>query len=70
MNQLPVLTCEDGSILISVPSANAKEFRELVQRGSNLNPDASAWMKEFADLVTSGEVKQDYYAQSNTPRPV
>ncbi len=65
-----VVRCEDGSMLIAIPLDHRAEFQQLVQRGSNLNPDASAWMKEFADLVTTGEVKQDYYAQSNTPRPV
>lgn len=43
--------------------ASIKEFKELVQRGTNLWPDASPDIKEFADLVTNGKVLQDYRAQ-------
>lgn len=44
--------------------ASIKEFKELVQRGTNLWPDASPDIKEFADLVTNGRVLQDYRAQA------
>ena len=39
-------------------------FKELVQRGTNLWPDAPPAAKEFADLITSGIVLQDYSTQS------
>lgn len=42
-------------------------FKELVQRGANLWPDAPASIKEFADLVTSGSVLQDYKSQEKKP---
>jgi len=40
-------------------------FKELVQRGSNLWPDAPPVIKEFADVITTGSVQQDYWAQAN-----
>lgn len=64
-----VKTYEDGSMMVAISLDHRAEFTQLIQRGSNLNPDASPWMKELADLVTSGEVKQDYYAQANVKRP-
>lgn len=41
------------------------QFQELVQRGANLWPDAPPAIKEFADLVTTGKVQQDYRAQES-----
>ena len=35
-------------------------FKELVQRATNLWPDASKEIKEFADIITNGKVTQDY----------
>lgn len=37
-----------------------KMFQELVQRGSNLWPDAPAPIKRIADMVTSGKIMQVY----------
>lgn len=55
---------DGGSIVINIPFEHAKEFKELVQRGTNLWPDASPDIKEFADLVTNGRILQDYRAQA------
>lgn len=41
-------------------SEDWEHFQELVQRGSNLWPDAPPQIKRIADLVTSGKVMQDY----------
>lgn len=60
---------EDGSILIAVPPELREDFTKLIQRGSNLAPDLSPAMKELSDIITNGKVMQDYYAQTNTPRP-
>lgn len=46
------------TIFISVESKAA--FKELVQRGANIWPDAPAEIKILADLVTNGTVFQDY----------
>lgn len=46
--------------IIEVENESLKGFQELVQRGTNLWPDAPVEIKEFADLVTSGQVMQDY----------
>lgn len=55
---------------ISIPPQYWPQFQELIQRGSNLWPDASPEIKEFADRVTVGRVQQDYYSQANVPSPV
>lgn len=39
------------------------DFKQLIQRGANLWPDAPAEIKEFADLITNGEILQDYKSQ-------
>lgn len=47
-------------------------FQELVQRGTNLWPDATPEIKEFADRITNnlygaeGAVMQDYKAQDTS----
>ena len=43
-------------------------FKELVQRATNLWPDAPPAIKEFADVITSGNALQDYYAQAGVAR--
>ena len=35
-------------------------LQELVQRGSNLWPDAPPQIKKIADIVTSGKIMQNY----------
>ena len=58
-----------GGFSIIVGSRQAEEFKQLIQRGINANPDASPEMKEFADKVTNdGVVMQDYFAQANKQR--
>ncbi len=62
----------DGGTSHRINITNAidwKSFQELVQRGINLWPDAPPQIKEFADLVTSGQIMQDYYKQVNITRP-
>lgn len=54
----------DGASIQIYSEAMWKSFQELVQRGSNLWPDAPPEIKEFADMVTSGRVMQDYYKQA------
>ena len=44
-------------------------FKELVQRATNLWPDAPPEIKRFADQVTNGAVLQDYDAQALSARP-
>lgn len=47
-----------------------KFFQELVQRATNLWPDAPAEIKEFADKITNdGRVLQDYNHESNHHAP-
>lgn len=43
-------------------------FKELIQRGANLWPDAPAEIKELADLVTNGTILQDYRGQDTSKK--
>lgn len=54
---LPEIT----QVLVNPESIPA--FKELIQRGANLWPDAPAEIKEFADLITNGQILQDYRSQ-------
>lgn len=60
---------EEGSSmsLFIEGAAEVAAFKELVQRGSNIAPDAPASMKILADLVTNGKVMQDYEVQELKP---
>jgi hypothetical protein len=53
--------CDNRRIIIEVEGdASIRQFQELVQRATNLWPDAHPEVKEFADIVTEGRVLQDY----------
>jgi uncharacterized protein YbaA (DUF1428 family) len=52
----------DGFVIV-IDGDSKEKFQELVQRGANLWPDASAEIKEFADIITNGEVMQNYQNQ-------
>jgi len=41
-------------------------FKELVQRATNLWPDAPPEIKEFADIITNGAILQDYKSQDTS----
>lgn len=43
-------------------------FRELAHRATNLWPDAHPEIKEFADLMGDGEIRQAYYEQADGPK--
>ena len=53
-------------LIIIVYPKSIEEFRDVIQAGVNLNPNLSPDMKVAADLITSGEIQQDYYAQSRS----
>jgi hypothetical protein len=52
---------------ITIAGDDVSNFKDLVQRGANLWPDAPASIKEFADKVTNGTVLQDYKSQEKKP---
>jgi hypothetical protein len=57
------------NMMIQVSGAESvARMRELVQRGTNLWPDAHPEIKEFADKVTVGHVQQDYQSQAKDQR--
>lgn len=49
---------------LNIQPGDREWFKELVHRGANLWPDAPPAAKEFADLITTGEVLQDCKTQS------
>lgn len=51
-----------GNIEVHVSKDSAHQFKELVQRGTNLWPDAPAEIKWLADIITNGKPMQDYFA--------
>lgn len=54
-------------VFITFSFEHEAEFKKLVQRGINLWPDASPVLKEFSDMVTNGEILQDYRKQAGLP---
>lgn len=56
---------ETQAVAIDVPYHLLDDFRQLVQRGTNLWPDAPAHIKHFADIITNGKPMQDYFANPN-----
>lgn len=46
--------------IIVVDEESMPAFKELVQRGANLWPDASPEIKKFADELIEGKPQQDY----------
>ena len=67
--QIHVTQFITGAYEIHVPPGLGEEFRELVQRATNLWPDASPAIKAFADQVTSGKLMQDYSSPAVTAQP-
>lgn len=54
-------------IIIRITNDDLPKFKELVQRATNLWPDASPEIKEFADDIThDGIIMQDYKNASVT----
>lgn len=53
-----------GTTAIFIDPSSAKSFNELVHRATNLWPDAPPEIKEFADKLIDGKIKQDYAGQA------
>ena len=60
--------CDEHQVVIVVSGASIARFQEVVQRGTNLWPDAHPEVKEFADKVTVGHVQQAYHEQAKDQR--
>lgn len=56
---------QDGFVII-IDGSSIWKFKQLVQRATNLWPDAPPEIKEFADLITSGRILQDYRSQDTS----
>jgi hypothetical protein len=59
---------QEGFVVIIDGAESIDDFKTLVQRATNLWPDATPEIKEFADLVTNGIVFQDYKGQDTSPK--
>ena len=60
---IEIHTTPNLQVIILDSEKSISRFKELIQRGANLWPDAPAEIKEFADLITSGQILQDYRSQ-------
>lgn len=49
---------------IVIPDTLWKDFQQLIQRGAQTWADGPPAMKELADLVTNGQVLQNYWDQN------
>lgn len=62
---------KNGFILVIEGKESLDNFKELVNRATNLWPDAPPEIKEFADLVTNWDWHkgplQDYSTQDTSP---
>ena len=58
----------NDQVTIVITDASIKRFQELVQRGTNLWPDAHPEIKETADIITTGSILQNYRGQ-DTSKP-
>jgi hypothetical protein len=54
--------------VIVVSPSSQQMFQELVQRATNLWPDAPPEIKEFADVITNGHVLQNYWSQDTSSK--
>lgn len=45
---------------INVSSESLEAFKEMVQRATNLWPDAPMEIKTFSDIITNGQPMQNY----------
>jgi hypothetical protein len=53
-------------VTIILTDASVARFKQLVQRGTNLWPDAHPEIKEVADILTTGQILQDYHGQDTS----
>jgi hypothetical protein len=54
----------DSACTIVIEPRMRKAFNEMVQRGTNLWPDAHPVIKELADIITVGVIQQNYQEQN------
>lgn len=63
---IEIYTSANLQCIIIDSAQSIARFKELVQRGANLFPDAHPELKEFADLITNGTILQDYRGQDTS----
>jgi hypothetical protein len=63
---IEIYTSANLQCIIIDSAQSIARFKELVQRGANLWPDAPAEIKEAADLITNGTILQDYRGQDTS----
>lgn len=55
-----------GIAVIVDDATDLVAFKELIQRGANLWPDAPPAIKSLADMVTNGKEMQPYFQMGPT----
>lgn len=63
---IEIYTTSNLQTIVLDSAQSIARFKELVQRGANLWPDAPAEIKEAADLITNGTILQDYRGQDTS----
>lgn len=53
----------ESKTVVITTAESYKQFQDLIHKGASLCPDLPPNVKQFADMVTSGKVHQDYYSQ-------
>lgn len=66
----PELNAQDQitQVHITVPGSDWTRFQEMIQRGTNLWPDAPDFIKSAADRITSGKLMQNYSERNGENR--
>lgn len=65
-----LVTANQEHLVLVIPSeALTQEFYRFINRAANTAPNLSPALKELIDLMTSGQIMQDYYSQVNQQRP-
>lgn len=54
------------SIVIVVDTDSLEDFKKLINKGLNTWDRAHPELKKLGDLVTTGQVQQDYYSQDSS----
>lgn len=56
-----VIKYDNGSMSIHITSEGMEEFKNLISRGNSTWQEASPHMRELCDIVTQGEILQNYH---------
>ena len=56
----------ESKIVVITSAESFAQFSDLISAGATSKPNMPANVKQFVDMVITGRVLQDYYAQENS----